>query len=83
VCDGRRSAHGDHDRIELRRGGCAIDIRRPTPISGERPQIGDHADGFVPGAQLARATSPERTNACAHGISAHPAQSPNDFLGAF
>ena len=32
-----RDAHSDHDRIELRRGSGAIDVRRLTPIGGERP----------------------------------------------
>ena len=69
-----RDAHSDHDRIDLRRGGCAIDVRRPTPIGGEqRPQIGDHADDLVPGSRLALAASLERADACAHGIPAHHA----------
>ena len=66
-----RDAHGDHDRIDFRRGACAIEVRRPTPIGGERPQIGDHADDLVPGPQLALAASLDRANACAHGIPAH------------
>jgi hypothetical protein len=32
-----RDAHGAHDRIDLRHGGCAIEVRRLTPIGGERP----------------------------------------------
>ena len=68
-----RDAHRDHDRIELRRRGRAIDVRRPTPIGRDRPQIGDHADDLVPGPQLALAASLERANACAHGIPAHHA----------
>jgi len=32
-----RDAHSDHNRIELRHRGCAIDVRSFTPIGGERP----------------------------------------------
>ena len=68
-----RDAHGDHDRIELRRGGRTIEVRRPTPIGRDRPQIGDHADDLVPGPRLALAAPLERSDSCAHGIPAHHA----------
>lgn len=68
-----RDAHSDYDRIELRRGGCVIDVRRLTPIGGERPQIGDHADDLVPGPRLALAASLERANSDTYGILAHHA----------
>ena len=49
-----RDAHGDHDGIELRRGGCAIDGRRlstAVAAAGLSSEIGDHADDLVPGSR--------------------------------
>jgi hypothetical protein len=69
-----RDADSDHDRIELRRGSCVIDVRGSTPVGREQHlQIGDHTDDLVPGSRLALAASLERANTCAHGISAHHA----------
>ena len=68
-----RDAHGDHERIDLGHGRRTIEVRCPTPIGGERPQIGDHADDLLPGARLALAAPLERSDSCAHGIPAHHA----------
>src|SRR5688572_14711583 len=54
-----RDAHGDHHGIELRRGGCAIDVLSTV---GVHPGMGDHADDLVPGPRLALTAPRERAD---------------------